>query len=410
MNTYEKIFEILKNSKYNSHLNNTASSLIRIPSQVDSFQFKITPKKYFSENDQILTSELFEKEGENKFFYKTLNKDSKSMRSIDSLNMISPNNLSQKRSKEFYGEIIFQTGFSNISQISKTEFCDKKEDLLKDKDEFETINPIEPKQSIDPCVKKSKSKECSEASYKVNDTTGNSKNIEINTLSGRVSTGRSWAKKFNEKKKMETSGNKMTKNNELQEHANILSPKSIQSNKFNLEYSHIPSEITLIQSPTKKTPSNIKHYSILNNPNPKSITNNSISTTINNDPVRKTKGSTKSSGIALIKGKALDKSNSVLRLNSTKNNNSISTPIAMKNNSKINDWLHARKIKNQYTKTITQWKSLATSQSTSRYNVKAEEGLEKNKEIKERIKKIPNLKKTLEKSLKRPVSVAEYNK
>jgi len=375
VNTYEKIFEILKNSKYNSHLNNTASSLIRIPSQVDSFQFKITPKKYFSENDQILTSELFEKEGENKFFYKTLNKDSKSMRSIDSLNMISPNNLSQKRSKEFYGEIIFQTGFSNISQISKTEFCDKKEDLLKDKDEFETINPIEPKQSIDPCVKKSKSKECSEA-----------------------------------KKKMETSGNKMTKNNELQEHANILSPKSIQSNKFNLEYSHIPSEITLIQSPTKKTPSNIKHYSILNNPNPKSITNNSISTTINNDPVRKTKGSTKSSGIALIKGKALDKSNSVLRLNSTKNNNSISSPIAMKNNSKINDWLHARKIKNQYTKTITQWKSLATSQSTSRYNVKAEEGLEKNKEIKERIKKIPNLKKTLEKSLKRPVSVAEYNK
>jgi len=384
--------------------------MIRIPSQVDSFQFKINPKKNFSENDQILTSDLFEKEGENKFSNKTLNKDNKSMRSIDSLNMISPHNISQKRSKEFYGEIIFQTGFSNISQISKTEFCDKKEDLLKDKDEFETINPVEPKQSLDPSIKKSKSKECSEASYKVNDTTGNSKNIEFNTLSGRVSTGRSWAKKFNEKKKMENSCNKKSKKNILEEHANLISPKLIQTNKFNLEYNHIPSEITLIESPSKKTPSNIKHYSILNNPNPKSITNNSNSTTINNDPIRKTKGTTKSSGIALIKGKALDKSNSVLRLNSTKYNNSISSPIAMKNNPKINDWLQVRKIKNQNSKTITQWKSLATSKSTSIYNVKAEEGLEMNKEIKERIKKIPNLKKTLEKSLKRPVSVAEYNK
>ena len=408
MHTYEKIFGILKTSKYNSQLNNTISSFNKVPSQVDSFNFKITSKKYLSENDPILTSEIFDKDAEIKLS-KTINRENKSMRSIDSLNMVSPSNISQKRSKENYGDIIFQTGFSNISQISKVDFCEKKEDILKEKEEFESIQHIEKIQTIEPCVKKNKSKDCSETSFKVNDTTGNSKNIEYNTLSGRVSTGRSLAKIFNEKKrKLESSYYQKNYKNIPEAHADIISPKSLNINKFNIEYNHVPSEIILVESPIKKTSSKIKQYSALNNPNMKSITDNSNSTTINNAPTRKHKGVIKSMGINLVKGKALDKSNSVMRIYSTKNN-SISSPLAMKNNSKINDWIQERKKKHENTKSITQWRSLATSKSISRYNVKAEEGIEKNKEIQERIKKIPNLKRTLEKNLKRPASVAEYN-
>jgi hypothetical protein len=256
------------------------------------------------------------------------------------------------------------------------------------------------------CFGTSKSKDFSEGSSKINDSTRISKLIESNN-SNRLNSSRTTAYKIREKKKLEGTKSSRTKLNFLDEEFQVLPPKAIDHNQLPNKEENSGPYIS------KKKQSEIipnKSQFLMSSQKPKSM-NNSVTSNQNhfnfNQPEQNNKN--KSTGISLTKAKTLEKSSSAIKISSRQDlymsNNGISP-----NDNKKNKSILKNVGANSGKKPLGLQKSLNNSKSLARCTSKSEISLEVNSIISETMKKIPNLKKNLEKNLKRPLSMSSYCK
>ena len=364
-------------------------------SQMDSFNFKITPKNYFSENDQIFNSENSYREN-NKSFRRKLKiyteNETNTIKSFDSVaKIISPKTLSKELKENEREMVMFQSGFSDISQISKMEAFERKEESKKDSNSNKLL--INNKKINKETSREKKNKDSSEASFKINETTRIGKKLNKNHSSNTMNTSRSLVNNFRQNKINYSTNHNSTKNIFQDQKKSLMKSKNEPKAFLDQE---INKGVIIDSSLNNIVDSN--DLPGLKNTKTKSVNTSTTSSKIKNIPKCMS---------------LLTPSKKTTKLEKGESNNK---KVIKKNNShflgnKIQDILK-HKEEPQYTPYNLKSKfnnpvainSKKMELSSNYSEKKLEKKEDKSKLITDTIKNFPNLKKTIEKTLKRPLS------